>query len=309
MPCDVSFVIVNFNTREFVLDCLRSVYQQTNGVSFEIIVVDNASADGSSAAIRAEFPKVSVIDAGENLGFGRANNLGAERAAGDYLFFLNSDTVLLNDAASILLSFLSSRPSCGICGGNLEDARGRPTHSYRLALPSPLSDFERFIPDRMRDRLNRNWQYNHSGKPRRVGYVTGADMFMPKSIFRSVGGFDPRFFMYYEETELTHRVVSRGYEAYSVPEARILHHKGASLESLESSRSIVFESKLLYLRIVYGDVGAAVGHLAFAAYYRTRSLAMRIVGHPSLDRCRLIMTTERAAYRDYRVARYKGASR
>ena len=263
---DVSVIIVNYNTRDMLRDCLSSLAEKTSGLSFETIVLDNDSSDGSAEMVGKMFPETMLVCAGENLGFGKANNLGATRARGKYLFFLNSDTVLINNALYELFSFMERTPACAIAGGNLFDIRGRPIHGHSLALPSPATDLVRLLPGSFRLLYGKNWTHNFTGKPLRVAYVTGADLMMPKCVFDQVGGFDPSFFMYYEETELASRVRALGLYAYSVPTAKITHIKGGSLENLDSVKSIVYQSKYRYMAKVHGKYGAIRSYLAFSFF-------------------------------------------
>jgi len=274
----VSIVIVNYNTRELLHACLESVYRHTSGIDFEVIVVDNASADGSADMVRTGFPLVTLVASPVNLGFGGANNLGASNATGEYLFLLNSDTLLIDNAILPLVEFMDSNGDCGICGGNLVDLEREPTHCYGPVLPSPWSDLHRFVKGSMRIRYGKNWCYNHTGKPRKVGYITGADLLIRKEIFDRLNGFDPVFFMYYEETELTDRVRKDGWTVWSVPRATIIHIKGASLEFLDGAKKMVFESKYRYLRKVYGERGARIAHGIFMLYCLYKRTAFALLG-------------------------------
>jgi GT2 family glycosyltransferase len=260
---NVSIIIVNYKTPELLENCLSSLFTHTKGLSFEVIIVDNASNDGSAAMVRSRFPSVTLIESPTNIGFGQANNLGAAHASGDYLFLLNSDTVLFENALLPLLDFMRGNPHCGVCGGNLLDLALNPVHSYGPVLPSATSDLYRFLPDSMRYRFGRDWCYNYSGKPKRVGYITGADMMIRRDLFERVGGFDSSFFMYYEETELTARVRKLGFTVCSVPACRIIHIKGASLEFLSGARRTVYESKYRYLMKTAGRCEALLGFLIY----------------------------------------------
>ena len=115
----VSVITVNYNTRDYLDNCLRSLFARTKGVSFEVIVIDNASSDDSVRMVKDSYPSVTVIESDRNLGFGAANNRAFDEAKGKYIFFLNPDTVLLNDAVSILATYLDTTPSVALCGGNL----------------------------------------------------------------------------------------------------------------------------------------------------------------------------------------------
>jgi GT2 family glycosyltransferase len=258
--------------------CLRSVEEKTAGVEYETIVVDNGSSDGSAEMVKSEFPRVKLVEPGENLGFGRANNKGSGIASGTFLFFLNSDTELRNDAITILRDFMVSRPGCGIAGGNLVDPEGKPSHSYRKTLPSPATELQRFIPSFARLSGGKSWCYNFTGKPMPVAYVTGADLMIRKDLFERVGMFDPDFFMYYEETEMTARVEKAGFGVWSVPEAVIMHVKGASLEFVTGVKAMVYESKYKYMQKVYGAKAVARTHRHFRFYCACKRAALALTG-------------------------------
>ena len=228
---DVSIIIVNYRTVPLILDCLASVYALTIGVDYEIIVVDNNSGDGFQERIQERFPEVVCLPLSENIGFGRANNEGLKIARGRNIFFLNPDTLLLNNAVKILSDYLNSHPEAGICGGNLYDADMKPAHSYMVRLPGigwEVNNLLHGIPNHLR--WGQNTQFNRTGHPMKVGYITGADMMVRRAILDKVGSFSPSFFMYYEETELTFRIKSAGYCSVSVPQAEIQHLEGRSLE-------------------------------------------------------------------------------
>jgi GT2 family glycosyltransferase len=272
MNTAVSIIIVNYNTSDLLKTCIASIKEKTKNVSYEIIVIDNKSSDDSVAMMKQQYPDVLLIESEENLGFGRANNLASKSASGKYLFFLNSDTFLRNDALSILVEFMEENSGCGICGGNVTDFEGTPIHSFSKALPSPCSDF--FLIFRKLPQLlyGKNWQYNFTEKPMPVAYVTGADLLIRTDIFRSCDGFDPEFFMYYEETELTHRVQKAGYSVYSVPSASIAHKKGASLQFLDNTNETFYHSKYYYLKKIYGKGLTYLAHYIFILVYYCKIL-------------------------------------
>ena len=140
---DVSIVIVNYNTKVLLCDCLDSIFSLTKRIDFEVIVVDNASSDGSETYVRERFPSILWVNSGSNLGFGRANNLGVERAMGKYIFFLNSDTILLNDAVSLFFDHMESnreKESLGVLGAYLLDKNGNVNISFGY-FPTPISEF------------------------------------------------------------------------------------------------------------------------------------------------------------------------
>ena len=244
----VSIIIVNYNTRDLLAQCLNSIYEKTNGVDFEIIVVDNSSVDGSEKMIKDNFRHVTFIQSGDNIGFGRANNLGIKQAKGKYVFLLNSDTILINNAVKILKNYLDKNIKTAICGGNLYDVNIKPTVSFCQLMPSIYTDIDNFFGGVFSKFLyGENMFFNHSIEAINIdGYVSGADMMIRKSVLNEVGFFDPDFFMYYEETELTWRIKEAGYKIASVPDARIIHLEGASETIKENTLRRMIKSKYLY---------------------------------------------------------------
>lgn len=274
---DVSVIIVNYHCAQMTIDCIRSVFEKTQTASFEVIVVDNASGDGSAERLRQTFGDlIQVIESDENLGFGRANNLGAEHASGEYLFLLNPDTLLVNDAIGILRDYLRQHPQTGVAGGNLYAPDMTPAPSFCLA-----------FDDLRRERRNAGWvhligskvrtklgirekmkEFNFSDREKQVAYIFGADMMLPKRLFDEVDGFDSAFFMYGEEEELTWRITQRGYRVMSVPQARIIHLEGATTSQTHAFSERQFRMRmngtLTYYQKRFGDAGAA-------AFFRLRT--------------------------------------
>ena len=258
---DVSVIIVNYKTPQLCIDCINSVIEKTVNIDYEIIVVDNDSQDNSLQKIKEEFGnRVVLIDAGENLGFGKANNLGAKNAKGEYLFLLNSDTILRNNAIKCLYDFIKIDSSVGIVGGNLFDKNGNPAHSFKVNQIDlnglKVSSFFKSMRHKLSGKMT-DWDFNDTKEPIEInGYITGADLMIKKSIFEEVGGFDSDFFMYFEESEMTFRVRQLGYKVYSVPAAEIIHLEGASTKgkSFSERRQRMYnESAVKYFRKVYGE--------------------------------------------------------
>jgi len=235
---DVSIIIVNYNTKELLKQCLKSVFEKTQNIDFEVIVVDNVSKDGSQQMIKNEFSNVTLIESNENLGFGRANNSGAKIAQGKYLFFLNPDTILINNAVKILFDFMEKNQNCGICGGNIFDENLKPILSYGW-LPNILDELTGLFSIKHEN-------FNHSDKPKKVRCITGADLMIRKEIFDVINGFDSDFFMYHEELELTHRVKKLGYLVYNVPQANIIHLEGQSTNCEQKAKFKLIGRRLYY---------------------------------------------------------------
>jgi len=252
---DVSIIIVNYNTKDLTLQCLKSIFAQTENIEFEIIVIDNASSDGSCSLLQENFPQVNLIQSDKNLGFGRANNLGAIAAQGKYLFFLNSDTILLNNSILAQFNFNeknANRFKIGISGGILLDENRLETGSFG-PLPSKTNILKStigFVP-RFTKMTSKEIKSFHTNGYLEVGYITGADMFISKSTFNSCGGFDPNIFMYYEETDLQLRLKKLNYHNFVVDGTQIIHLEGASTNKLQTNnkkRLIVTKSMFYFFR-------------------------------------------------------------
>jgi GT2 family glycosyltransferase len=250
---DVSVIYVNYRSAGLIMDSIRSVKEKTEGIACEIIVVDNASGDDSQSLICSAFPDVIYIQSAENLGFGRANNLGIEQAKGECFFFLNPDTLLLNNAIAILYKQLTETPKAGACGGNLFDERKQPAGSFSRIFPSfgweiasiaYLSPFV-FPSPRSKD-------FNYTRKPLAVASVTGADLMVKRSVWQETGGFDAAFFMNYEETEWCYRIRKKGYKIFSFPDAEIVHLEGRASGIKEARLSLLCEGQYIYFSKLYG---------------------------------------------------------
>ncbi|WP_415184795.1 glycosyltransferase family 2 protein [Phaeovulum sp.] len=230
---ELSIIVVSYNTADVTLECLRSVYRETCQTSFELIVVDNNSPDGSAKAIAAEFPDLTLIARPDNLGFGGANNLAAGQASGEYLLLLNPDTVVLRGAIDTLMRFARETPKAGIWGGRTLFADGS------LNATSCWRDMSLWGTFCWAVGLTRLWprspifNYDAYGGWRRdtvreVDTVTGCFFLIRRSAWQALGGFDPAFFMYGEEADLCVRARRRGARPMVTPEAEIIHYGGLS---------------------------------------------------------------------------------
>lgn len=226
MSPHLSILIISYNTRELTLACLHSVYGQTRGVPFEVIVLDNASADGSADAVAAEFPEVKLIPRGDNTGFGRGNNLAAEHASGRYLLLLNPDTLLNDNSIGTLVRFAELRPDAGAWGGVTVRADGSVErgcmwsgYGLRSALLQAVG-LGRFLTSGISSALDR---------PAEVQTLGGAFMMVEADLWRRLGGFDESFFMYSEEVDLCRRIAQLGRPILMTPDARVIHLAGGSI--------------------------------------------------------------------------------
>jgi len=228
---EVSIILVNYNTKQMTLDCVDSVFNYTKDLSFEVIVVDNDSKDGSDELLGMD-SRVLYIKNDSNLGFGRANNIGAERAKGEFLFFLNTDTLVKDNVIGYMCRYMCEHSETAICGVNLVNREMVPTISFERIYPSVwylINELTARVPSRII--YGRNAYYNHTKKPLGVAYVSGADLMIRKTVFDEVGGFDRNYFMYYEETDLCYQVKSKGYNVEALPGLQIIHFGGQSFSN------------------------------------------------------------------------------
>lgn len=235
---NVSVIIVNYNTYLLTRNCIRSIYDNTIGLNYEIIVVDNDSRDNSVEQLKNEFPNLTLIANKDNLGFGQANNIGVSKAVGQYVFLLNSDTILHNNAISIFYDFFNDNRNLniGVLGSLLLNEDGTIGKSS-----SDLPSFISIFIGTMKGIFYRLFLRKSSGfvqdvsvlnfHYKKVGQVIGADMFMEKSTYITLKGFDPIFFMYFEETDLQKRLTKLGYNIFLVCGPRITHLEGRSNQS------------------------------------------------------------------------------
>ena len=255
---DISIIIVSYNTEELMKNCLKSVFEKIQDVSFEVFVVDNNSNDGSCKIIEQEFPQVKLIKNNENKGFGVANNLAIRESNAKYVFLLNSDTILLNNAVMIFFEFMEQAENQNVscCGGNLYDEKLNYGYSYSIFPTIEQVFFKRFYLDKFfKNYYQKRFAlggYEESASVKEVDSVSGADMFLRKSVLDEVGLFDEDFFLYYEETELSWRMNKSGYKSVIVPDARVIHLAGASESESFDKFKIVKQSELMFFEKCYG---------------------------------------------------------
>ncbi len=249
----LSILVVNWNSREYLRKCLKSIQDTCKFIAPQVVVVDGGSFDGCELMISAEFPEVIFVQAADNIGFGRSNNLGFERVTGDVVLLLNPDTELYDGAVQILLDQLTNLPSAGIVGSRLLNSDGSIQSGSIHVLPTPLTEIfsselmRRCIP---KSRLGGNAIALNTTVPLKVEAIGGACMMMRSDLFRRVGGFTNRYFMYAEDMDLCFKVHQLGLAIYHVPAARVIHHGGGSSQSQFSKFSTVMMREALYTYMV-----------------------------------------------------------
>lgn len=226
MGISVSIIIVNYHSLRLVRNCISSIIERTTLQNYEIIVVDNNSEDIHELQSLAD--NIKLLQLGENLGFGKANNKGVDVSSGEYLFFLNPDTYLINDAVSILYEAMVNNKKIGICGGNLYDANERPIHSFN-DISLSFSFINKLMTTSPQNFRHIGRQHNLTTNQKEVGYITGADLMIKREVFNDCGQFPKNIFMYYEDVYLCYRVKCKGLKIMSIPNAKIVHLEGQSL--------------------------------------------------------------------------------
>ncbi len=246
---ELSIIIVSWNTRELLARCLESVYATMQGRTFEVLVVDNASRDGSAQMVREQFPQVRLIENRENVGFARANNQALRESHGDYLLLLNSDTLVLPDAVEALLAFMERYSSVGACGPRLLSADG----SVQVSC-GQLPTFSRLLFDLTGlSRFNGHDDFPAGDSARRVGWIQGACLLIRRETIGDVGLLDEDYFMYTEEVDWCYRASVVGWGLCYVPASRVIHYGGQSAARAPvQKRAQLYGSKLLFVRKHYG---------------------------------------------------------
>lgn len=253
---DISFVIVNWNTKDLLLGCLRSVFETVKNPGFEVLVVDNASKDGSADAVAGRYPRVRLIQNDTNAGFAAANNQAFRLMRGRYALLLNSDAALTPGAAEELYRFMEETPGAGMACGQLLNPDGSLQNSFA---PFPCLSTVLFNETLLRLLFPSRFP-SKTGPfegPTRVDSCIGACVIVRRAAMDRVGFFDEDFFFFFEETDWAYRMRKEGWGVYFIPSARIFHHQGASVGITARGRMMFYRSRYLYLRKWHPRLAAA----------------------------------------------------
>ncbi len=242
----LSIVIVNYNVKHFLAQCLISVQRAISEIETEVFVVDNASSDGSVDFIAQQFPWVKLIASPQNLGFSKGNNLAMQRAAGEYVLLLNPDTVVAEDTFNKCIGFMDAHPAAGALGVHMIDGKGNFLPESKRGLPTPaVAFYKSFGLSKLFPKSETFGRYHLGFLPENetheVEILSGAYMLMRKKVLDQVGLFDEAFFMYGEDIDLSYRVTLAGYKNYYFADTTIIHYKG------ESTR----KGSLNYVKVFY----------------------------------------------------------
>jgi GT2 family glycosyltransferase len=280
---DLSVIVVTYNSRDLTLACAASVAAQASGgLEIELIVVDNASTDGTAAALRAAYPLVRVLAQPSNQGFARGNNVGLSAARGRLLLLLNSDTEVRPGALSALAAFMDAHPEAGACGPMLLNPDGTLQPSGR-DLPTLWSLFLDMT------KLYRLWRRDLYSQRSRdytevaaVGELSAAALLVRRSVYEQVGGLDPDFFAYYEDVDWCKRIGDRGWRICYVPQAQVMHHwQGTSRQVSTLAYRAGQDSLRFYFRKHHGLFAALTVQALLAAKETALLLACALRGDRS----------------------------
>lgn len=236
---DVSIILVNYNTRKMTSECIDSIISHTSGISYEIILVDNHSLDGSKEFFTND-NRVTYIYNEKNGGFGYGNNIGMEHSHGKYIFLLNTDTLLINNAIKEFFDYAETHKPNTVYGCWLIDGNGNDACSYFHFPAFTLKDFWRIHIRKLNYQIN-----DHSEK--KVEAITGADMFIPREVIKEVGGFDTNIFLHGEEGEYQYRMKERGIDRMLIPAPKIIHLVNGS--SHLENKSINMDGHFIFLKL------------------------------------------------------------
>ena len=268
MDYELSVIIVSYNTKTDLRNCLASIYASDQLIRFRVWVVDNHSSDGSASMVEEMFPHVNLIPSPENLGFAKANNLVLREASSDFVLLLNPDTIVSDHAFDATIDFLKQHPHVGMATCKLVKADGTLDLACRRSLPSPLIGLWRAIGlaklfPKSRIFARYNLTYLDENEANEVEAVNGAFMLARGQAVSEVGLLDERFFMYGEDLDWCCRFREKGWKIYYLPSPAVIHLKGQAGKK-QSTRMIreLFRAMELYCRKHYGPGQNFLGHLA-----------------------------------------------
>ena len=281
---EVSVVIVSFNTRDLLRECLQSLAVEAAGIDHEVIVVDNASRDESAQMVAAEFPQARLLASSVNLGFAAANNRAFALARGQFVVLLNSDAFLKPGALQQAVALMKAHSKMGVGGGRLVGRDGEWQPSARQ-FPSLLNDLlaltglaARFPRSRFFGRADRTWA--DETQACEVDWVPGAFSIIRRDVMEAVGGFEEDFFLYYEEVDLCRRIKKMGYQIWYWPQIEVIHYGGESSKTVEhlalssSGAQLTLwrmRSALLYYRRHHGATGARLAMRVEMLWHQLRA--------------------------------------
>lgn len=247
---DLSIIIVNWNSKDFLRKCLVSILAETRGLEFEIIVIDSASFDGCDQMLKEHFPSVRFIQSEKNMGFAKSNNMAFRESKGDCLLFLNPDTELVGPAINILYERLGALPDAGLVGAKLLNSDGTVQTSCIQSFPTIVNQVLDSESLRARWPKSSLWGmaplYQLTEVPAAVEAISGACVMLKRAVFEQVGLFSEDYFMYAEDIDLSYKVYQAGYKNCYVAGATVIHHGGSSVQQAVSNFSVVMMREAIW---------------------------------------------------------------
>jgi GT2 family glycosyltransferase len=241
---DLSVIVVNWNTKELLLNCIESFYQTVQGLTSEIFVVDNGSSDGSADSVRGGFPEIELIENERNLGFAKANNDALRRRKGRYALLLNTDVILTDGAVKELVEFMDRNPTVGIAGGQLINGDGSRQNSFDNFPSLATGAFNKSLLKILFPKRYPSKRVNYTD-PVDVQSVIGACMIVRSQSIEEVGMLDENYFFFLEETDWCYRMQRDGWRVCHIPQARIVHLQGKTANTVRD------RAKIEYYRSLY----------------------------------------------------------
>lgn len=242
---DLSIIIVNFKSKDFTDACIKSIYEKTKNISFEIIVVDNNSDDGCIDMLKKKYQEVKAFQNNDNPGFAGANNIGIRLSSGRYILLLNPDTIIHDRALEKMVELMDNNSDVGVAGCRVENPDGTLQRACRRSIPTPIVAFfrltglSRLFP-RSKIISKYNFSYVKENKQIEVDAVSGAFLMFRSEVLEDIGGLDEDYFMYAEDIDFCYRAKMKGWKVMYYPEASITHFKGQSSKHLSMKATKAF---------------------------------------------------------------------
>ncbi len=256
MKTDLSIIIVNYNTEKLLGECLNSVYENIEGLDFEVFVVDNNSSDNSVAMIKDKFPQVQIIENKRNVGFAGANNQAIKKATGNYVFLLNPDTIVLTNNIKGIIDFMENDDSVGCCGPMVLNKDLTIQRQCKRGFPTPWTTLT-YITGFWRVFSKFSWGKKMFGgyfllnksddKKCEVDQISGSAMIVRKKTIESVGLLDEKYVMYWEDSDWCFRIKNAGYKIYYYPDVKIIHYGGQGGSQLHARKNLYHFHRGSYL--------------------------------------------------------------
>ena len=294
----LSVVIVNYNVKYFLEQCLHSLEQAAAGINHEVIVVDNASTDDSTAYITSRFPGIKWMACRENNGFSKGNNIAITQAKGEYILMLNPDTIVTKEAIEGCVEFMDAHPNAGACGVYMQRTDGTFAPESRRALPTPfvsfckMSGLSKIFP-KSRTFGRYYMQYLDKEEINPIEIISGAYMMLRSKTIEKTGALDEDFFMYGEDIDLSYRILKAGYSNYYLP-LRILHYKGEStnkssyryVHTFYRAMQLFFKKHYShYSLLVSLPINIAIWTRALLAYIGNQFVHSKVIQEPTTMNC------------------------